>query len=216
MVRVVPLILVLTVAAAAQVASPAAPNLPAASPSAVSVLPNLRTTVENTRVDLASMRINRWKGKGNVKQDAAARAESIQRNLTEAMPGLMGKVQQSPQSLNAAFTLYRNLNVLYDVMNSLTESAGTFGPKDEYAALARDLQQFDEERRSLGNALETMTAQRDAEITRIQQAARAEASTPPKTIIIDDTAPKKTAKRPVRKKRVEKKPVEKKPVEPKQ
>ena len=188
----------------AQVASPAPTGV-------VQILPSVSRTVEDTRVNLARLRIEKWKTSGDNKQDAQARAQSLQRNMTEALPALITAVQQNPQSSNAAFKLYRNLNVLYDVMSNLAESAGAFGPKDEYAGLARDLGEFDQERRALGIALETMTAQQDAEIARIQKAARQEqseaASAPPKKIVIDDMEPaKKPAKKTTKKKPAPKQP----------
>jgi len=80
-------------------------------------------------------------------------------------------------------------------MTNLTESAGAFGAKEEYAALARDLNSLDNARRTLADAMDSLTAQRDADFARIQQAARQvqqqQAATPPKKILIDDNAPEK-------------------------
>ena len=108
----------------------------------------------------------------------------------------MNAAQQSPSSLNASFRLYRNVNVLYDVMGTVTENAGAFGGKDEYAALAQDLNNLDMARRSLADAMEAMTAQRDADWTRIQQAAQraqqqAASAPPPKKVVIDDNEQEK-------------------------
>ena len=186
--------LVLISSAAAQVAAPA---------GVAQVLPNLSRTAENARVDLARLRIEKWKTNGDNKHDAQERVQSLQRNLRDALPALIGAVQQNPQSSSAAFKLYRNVNVLYDVMSNLAEMAGAFGPKDEYASLTRELSQFDQERRALADQVEALTAQKDAEVARMQQAARhaqAEAAdAPPKKIIIDDEAP-------VRKSKTKKKP----------
>lgn len=202
MLRTFSLLIALIAPAAAQVAAPAnPPTNPAATTSPVvsQTLSSLSRTAENTRVDLAGLRINRWKGNSAAKQDASERVQSIQRNLTDAMPALIQAAQQSPASTNAAFKLYRNVNALYDVMSNLTESAGAFATKDEYATLARDLQQFDDERRALGDSLETATARQDAQITRMQQVvkqAQAEAAPPKKIIIDDEAAPaKKTSKK---------------------
>ncbi|MGH9524857.1 MAG: hypothetical protein ACRD3E_20220 [Terriglobales bacterium] len=189
------LIFALTAPLVAQVAAPAPGGV-------VPLLPSLSRTVEDARVNLARLRIEKWKTNGENKQDAQARAQSLQRNMSEALPALVTAAQQNPQSSNAAFKLYRNVNVLYDVMSNLTESAGAFGAKEEYAALARDLGEFDQERRALGNALEAITAQKDAEVARIQQASRQaqSESAPPKKIIIDDEAPAKKVKPKTKKK----------------
>jgi hypothetical protein len=186
MVRIILLFLALIVPAAAQVTT---------------TLPQLQRTVENARVDLARVRVDKWKTDSAVKQQAATNIESLQRNLTGALPTLVAAAQQNPSSLNASFKLYRNLNALYDVMSNVTESAGAFGAKDEYAALARDLDNLDTARRAFADAVDSMTAQRDADFARIQQAARqaaqAAAAAPPKKIVIDDNelAKKPTAKK---------------------
>jgi hypothetical protein len=177
--RIVLLFLALIVPAAAQVAT---------------TLPQLQRTVENARVDLARVRVDKWKTDSAVKQQAVTNIESLQRNLTGALPTLVAAAQQNPSSLNASFKLYRNLNALYDVMSNVTESAGAFGAKDEYAALAQDLNNLDSARRSLADAMESMTAQRDADFARMQaarQAAQAAAVAPPKKIVIDDNEPVK-------------------------
>jgi hypothetical protein len=186
MVRIILLFLALIVPAAAQVTT---------------TLPQLQRTVENARVDLARLRVDKWKADSPVKQQAATNIESLQRNLTGALPTLVAAAQQNPSSLNASFKLYRNLNALYDVMSNVTESAGAFGAKEEYAALAQDLNNLDSARRALADAMEAMTAQRDADLARMQQAARqatqAAAAAPPKKIVIDDNelAKKPTAKK---------------------
>jgi len=207
MARIVPLFLALTLTAAAQAASPTgtaargpvqqAANSTSATLSAT--LPQLQRAAENARVDLARLRVDKWKADSSVKQQTSANIESIQRNLSGALPTLVTAAQQNPASLNASFKLYRNVNVLYDVMGTVAESAGAFGGKDEYAALAQDLNNFDAARRALADAMDMMTAQRDADFVRIQQAAqRAQqqaVAPPPKKVVIDDNepAPKKTA-----------------------
>jgi hypothetical protein len=173
--------------------------LPAAA-QVTTTLPQLQRAVENARVDLARLRVDKWKADAAVKQQAGTNIESLQRNLSGALPTLVAAAQQNPSSLNASFKLYRNLNALYDVMSNVTESAGAFGAKDEYAALVQDLNNLDAARRSLADAMESMTAQRDADFARIQaarQAAQAAAVAPPKKIVIDDNEPAKktTAKK---------------------
>lgn len=199
--RKLPLILLslISVTAFGQVATP--PN------AVISAIPQLQRTIENTRVDLARLRIDKWKADSSVKQQVAANVESLQRNMTEALPGLLTAAQQNPSSLNASFKLYRNLNALYDVMSNVAESAGAFGSKDDYTALARDLSSLDNSRRTMAEAMDSMTAQRDADFARIQQAARQSAAqavaAPPKRIVIDDNAPEK---KPAAKKTTKKKP----------
>ena len=210
MARIVPLFFALAVAAAAQVASPVgAASTSPAQPTANAVnllasLPQLQRAAENARVDLARLRVDRWKADSSVKQQTSANVDSLQRNLSGALPTLVTAAQQNPSSLNASFKLYRNLNVLYDVLGSVAESAGAFGAKEEYAALVQDLNNLDNARRSLADAMDSMTAQRDADFARIQQAAQRSqqpaAAAPPKKIVIDDTEPASKKVAPKKKK----------------
>ncbi len=161
--------------------------------------------VENTRVDLARLRIEKWKTDGNTKRQAEANSESVQRNLTAALPTIVQQVRANPGSVGATFKLYRNLNALYDVMSSLTETAGAFGSKEEFQALSNDTAALDTLRRSYADQVERMATARDNEVAALQARAQhgsAAASTaPPKKIVIDDNEPvKKSPKKPAKKK----------------
>jgi len=118
------------------------------------------------------------------------------------MPTIVARVQASPNDFAANFKLYRNLDVLYDVLASLAESTGAFGSRNEFEPLAADLNQIDQARRALGDRLEALASAKDAEIARLQGQAkpvRAAASAKPKKVIVDDEdkkPAKKTAKKP--------------------
>jgi hypothetical protein len=174
---------------------------PSGNPPMVSVLPDLsrlETAASQANLDLGHLRIDKWKTDPQSKQQAQANADSIQRNLTSALPVLIVTVRATPQDLNAEFKLYRNLNALYDVFASLTEVTGAFGPKSDYEALAKQLETFDSVRRNLGDALEQLTSSTQSELVRLQTQVRdyrqAAAAAPPKKVVVDDTQPaKKTA-----------------------
>jgi len=156
-------------------------------------------------VDLARLRVDKWKTDTASKRQAEANAESILRNLAAALPAIVQQVRANPGSVGATFKLYRNLNALYDVMSSLTESAGAFGSNEEYRALANDTSNLDTLRRSLADRVETMATFRDNEVAQLQARARpasAAAPAPPKKIVVDDNEPvKKSTKKPVAKKK---------------
>jgi hypothetical protein len=187
---------------------PASGNaLPAASTQMRSVTPDLdrlQIASSQARLDLGRLRIDKWKADGESKRQAQSNADSLERNLTSALPGLIDAVRAAPQDLNANFKLYRNLNVLYDVFASLTESAGAFGPRSDYDALAQQLDTFDSVRRSLGDTLEQLTSSTQSELAQLRtqvrtyQQAATTAATPVKKVVVDDTVP---TKRPVHKKK---------------
>ncbi len=170
----------------------------------VSLLPQLNQVVESARVDLARLRIDKWKTSGGDKRQAQENADALQRNMGSALPAISEQVRANPASLGASFKLYRNLNALYDVLASLTESAGAFGSKEEYQALAADAANLDNLRRSLADRVEAQASAQDAQVTRLQTQARQAATAPaaPKKIVIDDTEPahKPAKKSPAKKK----------------
>jgi hypothetical protein len=188
--------------AAAQVTPATAPQA-AAPPTAVNpLLVQLDQTADTTRVDLARLRIEKWKTDSDSKRRCQTDAESLEHNLAQALPTLVSAVRAAPASSAAAFRLYRNLEALYAVLAALTESAGAYGPGEDYRALQADVRQLDAVRRTLADELEEMTARQEAELVRLQQrlrqAAAAASAAPPKKIIVDDSRP---AKKPVRKKK---------------
>jgi hypothetical protein len=161
----------------------------------LSDLDRLQSASALTETAIGSLRIEKWKADVNSKRQAASNAESIQRNLRSALPGIISSVRSAPQDMTAEFKLYRNLNALYDVMGSLTESAGAFGPRSEYDALAQQLEIFDNIRRNLGDSLERLTASTQSQLEQLrtqvhmlQAQAQANAAPPPKKVVVDDTA----------------------------
>jgi len=168
------------------------------SASTVSVsadLDRLQSAAAQATLDLGHLRIDKWKTDAESKRQAQANADSVRRNLTSALPGLIDAVRSAPQDLSAEFKLYRNLNALYDVFISLTESAGAFGPKSDYEALTQQLETIDSVRRSLGDAVEHLTSSTQSELTQLRAQVRthqqAAAAAPPKKVVVDDTEPPK-------------------------
>jgi hypothetical protein len=168
----------------------------------------LEQLAQNTASDLRHVRVEKWKTDERYKSQARANAESLQRNLTEAVPALIQQVRTNPSSLAANVKLYRNLNAVFDVLSSFSESAGAFGSKDDYNALASDAENLDKIRRSLADQLEQMASLQDAEVARLtaqmrSQQAAAAAAGPPKRVVVDDNAPAKkstsTKKKPAAK-----------------
>lgn len=164
-------------------------------------LSRVEQAAQATAASLKSLRVDKWKTDSGTKQQAQQNLESLSRNLTEALPGMIQQVRANSASVGAQFKLYRNLNALFDVLSTMTEAAGAFGAKNDYQTLSSELNTFDQGRLALANRLENATAQQDAEVARLRtavqqaQAAARAAATPPKKIVVDDNeaAPKKKA-----------------------
>lgn len=193
-------ILALAFTASAQAPAPNSAVSVASINELNNLLANLQRSSENTAVDIAGLRVDKWKADSNSKRQAQENSTSILRNLQNALPGIISEVRAAPEDLGPTFKLYRNLDALYDVLGTQTELAGAFGSKNEYQALSNDLATIESTRRALADRLQTLATSRDAELTRlrsqIRSAQAAAAATPPKKVIVDDEEPpKKTVKK---------------------
>jgi hypothetical protein len=158
------------------------------------LLSQVDQTAQTANEDLARVRISKWKADGDTKRQAEARADSIRRNIGNALPVLLNETRQNPNSLAANFKLYRNVKALYDEFATLSEYAGAFGAKDDYRLLGTDAQNLDTLSRTLADRVETLASNADNQINQLRaQAAQArtQAAPTPKKIIVDDNAPVK-------------------------
>jgi hypothetical protein len=171
------------------------------------LLSQLESTAQSTSAAISQLRINKWKTDSGTKQQEQSNAESIQRNLQSALPALISAVRANPDDLAASFKLFRNLDALYDVMSNVTESAGAFGPRDDYQALDGAFNSLDRIRRSFADRLETLATNQQNEVNHLRQQVRtmqaAAPPPPPKKVIVDDTEP---PKKPAHKKKAPPKP----------
>jgi len=193
--------------AIAQTAPPTTASVaPAPVPySSMSELNRMLSQVEqmsqSTQTDFEKLRIEKWKTDGSTKRATETDVESIQRNLQSALPEIVTQLRSSPEDLSASFKLYRNLDALYDVLISVVESAGAFGPKDDFQLLQEDLEALEKSRRSMADRMESLTAAKENELARLRgevrtlQAAQTPAAAPKKVVVDDTDAPKKTTKK---------------------
>lgn len=169
------------------------------------LLADLQQASQATQLDLAKLRIEKWKTDGTTKRQTDADVQSIQRNLQSAMPEIVGQLKNSPESLPQTFKLYRNLDALYDVFASVVESAGAFGSKDEFQSLQNDLNAIEKSRHVVADRMEALSTAKENELGHLRvELGNAEAritATPPKKVVVDDTEPDK---KPVKKKVVHK------------
>ena len=168
------------------------------------MLTQLEQASQAAQLDLAKMRIERWKADGGSKRQAQQNVESIERNLQGALPGMIAELRTSPESLPTSFKLYRNLDALYDVLGAVVESAGAWGPKDEFQSLENDLSALEKSRHGFADRMESLASAKEMELARLRSEARsaqaAASSAPPKKVIVDDTEPVKPVKKGVKKK----------------
>jgi hypothetical protein len=197
------------------VASAAAPQQGAAvSYASVSevndLLAQLEETSRTTQIDLAKLRIERWKADSGSKKEALSKVEAIERNLQGAMPEMIAQLRKSPEDLSATFNLYRDLDTLDSVLGGVVESCGAFGPKDDLQTLSNDLDGFDKNVKAFSGRMEKLAASKEQEILRLRTdlktAQAAVPITPPKKVVVDDDEPAKKPAVVAKKKPAAKKP----------
>lgn len=158
-----------------------------------SLLSQLEQAGQSAQLDLAKLRVEKWKADSTNKRQMQSNVDSVQRNLHDALPEIIQQVRSAPDNLSATFKLYRNVSALYDVFSSVVESAGAFGSKDEFQLLANDLSSMDRARRAVADRMEILAGSKEVEITRLRaELQKATTVTPPtstKKVIVDDTAP---------------------------
>ena len=76
------------------------------------MLSQLEQASQATQVDLAKLRIEKWKVDSESKRQTQGNVESVQRNLQTALPAMISELRASPENLASTFKLYRNLDAL--------------------------------------------------------------------------------------------------------
>jgi hypothetical protein len=160
------------------------------SPDLDAIVSQIRQATQAANTDLNRLQIARWKGDSGNKVQMQQVADSLKKNLTYAVPDLIGEVQTSRGSLSSSFRLYHNLNVVYEFLNSLAEAAGAYGRREEYEPLAGDATSLDNARQGLSTYIEKTAARLERPTPTPTPVAT---PTPKKIIVDDDTAKKKPA-----------------------
>lgn len=151
---------------------------------------SLQQTSQGTQLDLARLRVDKWKTDSGTRQQTEKDAASVNQNLQLALPGILDSLKNSPENLALTFKVYHNLDLLYDVLTSVVESAGAFGSKEEFQSLNKDLGAIEESRRAFADRMDKLANAKETELGQLRtalQQARAEAA--PKKVVVDDTTP---------------------------
>jgi hypothetical protein len=191
--------------AMAQPQTPASPNpqrqaLPQA-PELNAIVLQVQQATSSASVNIGKLRIEKWKTDSGQKQQLQQIADSLQKNIANAMPGLINDVSGSKGSALTSFKLYHNLNVLYEFLSGLADAAGSLGKREEYEPLATDAAAIDTARQNLSTYIEQT-------VGKLESANRALTGTNPaqshqpgtvvpgrKVVVIDETDPAPPKKR---------------------
>ena len=187
------LLLFLTLGLAAQTtrqsaaARPPQPAAPSSDPNLNATLNALQRACQAANGDIGKLRIDRWKVDGSQKAQIQQVAESLQKNITRAMPGLINDLQATPGSVAKAFNLYHNVTVVYEYLDTLSQAAGTYGKKEEYDPLSNDAANLDQARGKLSDYIDQSATSLENQLNQLKKPAPTKPTTTPPT----QTGPKK-------------------------
>ncbi|HEU5415514.1 MAG TPA: hypothetical protein VFW31_17235 [Candidatus Angelobacter sp.] len=123
------------------------------------IIEQIQKAALSTNGDLGKLRIEKWKTDNDQRDQLQKMADSIQRNVTYAIPGLINDVENSRGSMSATFKLYHNITIVYEYLSSLTDAAGVLGKREEYQPLANDAAALDSARQNLSTYIEQTASQ---------------------------------------------------------
>ena len=163
------------------------PTAPPLDPELSNLLQQIDQLASALNVELGRLRVERWKTDSATKRQAETNLDSIQRNLTAALPGLVAAARNSPANLAPSFRLYRNLDALFDVLNAIAEPAGAFGPRDQFERLADKMNELSSLRTAYGKRVEAVAEAQAVELAQLRRQAAGSGTASKK--VVDDNAP---------------------------
>lgn len=162
-------------------------------------LQQVNIAAAHLRRALDTINVPKWKAPGDVRQTTADDVDSMQRDVTDTLPGLINTALADPAQVSPAFSVYRNVDALYDVLLRVSETAQLAGASRDAALLEDQRVTLEDSRTKLGAALLQSAQAQDAEIVHLRATAAPAAPPPPpaKTVVDDGPAakPKSTKKR---------------------
>jgi hypothetical protein len=185
---------------------PVAPQAPPQAGDLNAILAEVQQVTGTTSANIGKLRIERWKTDSDQKQQLQQIADSLQKNIANAIPGMVTDVQSSRGSVVTSFKLYHNLNVLYENLNYLADVAGGLGRKEEFEPLAANCAALESARKNLSIYIEQAAVRLESAnraLTNSATQARQTPGTPvngKKVVIDEDEHPAKKPVKPTKKK----------------
>jgi hypothetical protein len=162
-------------------------------------LQQVSISIAHLHRSLDVINVPKWKAPGDVRETTASDVESMQRDVSGTLPDLINAALADPSKVSPAFSVYRNVDALYDVLLRVSETAQLAGASRDAGVLEDQRASLENSRTQLGAALLASAQAQEAEIIRLRTAAVAAPPAPPAShTVIDDgpaTKPKSTKKR---------------------
>ena len=171
-------------AAPQQPVNPAQPRTQA-SLALGNALQQVSVASAHLRRTLTSVNVPKWKAPGDIRQTTASDVDSMQRDVSDTLPNLINTALADPSKISPAFSVYRNVDALYDVLLRVSETAQLAGSNDA-RMLEEQRAALEDARTQLGAALVQSTQVQDAEVVHLRAAAVAAPPPPPAKTVVDD------------------------------
>jgi hypothetical protein len=122
-----------------------------------------------TNSDIGHLQIEKWRGGWKAgftsntshKNQAAQAAQSLQRNLHDALPELIRNALNSRGGIFTTFKVYEDVNLVCESLDALAVNAQEYGRKEEYGPLAADYNNFVRLRHALSQYIQQKAATAD-------------------------------------------------------
>jgi hypothetical protein len=157
----------------------------------------LRGPLEEVGQAVASINPSHWRASGEVKVATQQNVDSIQKDLSATLPGLLAQADHAPSSVAAVFPVYRNIDALYDVLLRITQTASTSAPATEVSRLSSALEHLENGRTHLAETILATSKNTESRLASLQaavQKAAAAQAAPPKTVVVDNGPAKATVR----------------------
>ncbi len=147
---------------------------PAVAPASAGATANaLLASVQGLETTLAAIPARSIHARSQRRREYRADVTAIERNVSQAVPGLVAAVVRSPRDVGKAFRLYRDVDAVYQVALRAGALVTTHGGQGEGAVLNADLVRVGHELDRLANFIQvTGSAQSAALAHRASQPAR--------------------------------------------
>ncbi len=160
-----------------------------------SSLTDLDRVAMSTYADISALNIDRWGSqwkpgflKSTRQKEAEHTAESVKRNLSDALPTLIADVRTTHGNVSSTFRLYHDLTLVGEAMDTLVSTAKYEGRQHETRGLANDCAALSRVRHNLTSYIEAKAVMMDSKAATLASYSPARQSRPTavRKIVIDD------------------------------
>jgi hypothetical protein len=177
-------------------APPAATPAPAPAAPARFTMADLQPALTTVQNAITAANTARWKVPNDVRANTQQDVNSMQRDLSVTLPGLMNAADSAQSTggmlaLAPTFAVFRNLDALYDVLLRVSETANIGAASSDASSLEAARASLESGRAKLGTWLLQAIGAQDAQLAQASASAVRPpvAPPPPGKIIVEDGPP---------------------------